>query len=383
MAGLFVMLLALRLWWGWEANRRLQAEIDRIVAAGEPIFPEDFNPKEKTPDEENAATYYNNAASAIVMTADDENLLKLIREHPDQLPAKMESLKEFFRLNEGAINEIRRAGECSTVDWGLRFASPAVAAMFPNYSAQRSVTRLMCGMAWHQHLVGDDRGAVESVHQALIHARFMTEYPTLIGQLVAIAITAFVIDVLERSIPTMMIEVAPSAQVGTPADIGQIQSVIRELLNEEPSTRNFTRSMMHERMVFVDFCKVVTKNTGSFPALTGGAWPLAPLGFFTRPLIVSDAYIGTRIHHGVLEATRSPFYSLEIEKALDRERLSAVDRLLRPASTAMLGSVEHSVALHFRVRATRRMAAIALAIRLYKLEFAKEPDQLSDLVPDL
>ena len=36
---LFVLLLALRLWWGWEAHRRLQAEIDRIIAAGEPIYP--------------------------------------------------------------------------------------------------------------------------------------------------------------------------------------------------------------------------------------------------------------------------------------------------------------------------------------------------------
>ena len=42
----FAFVFVLRLWWGHEAHRRLQAEIQRIRAAGEPIFPSDFNPTE-------------------------------------------------------------------------------------------------------------------------------------------------------------------------------------------------------------------------------------------------------------------------------------------------------------------------------------------------
>ncbi|MFH1111396.1 MAG: hypothetical protein V1790_19690 [Planctomycetota bacterium] len=73
---LVVALFALRLWWAWEANRRLQAEIDRIIAAGEPIYPEDFDPKEQIPDDKNAARFLLQAASAINLTTDQMKLLE-------------------------------------------------------------------------------------------------------------------------------------------------------------------------------------------------------------------------------------------------------------------------------------------------------------------
>src|SRR3989304_269656 len=66
---LLVVLFALRLGWGWEANRRLQAEIDKIIAAGEPIYPEDFDPKEDIPDEQNAARLLIGADEAISFTS--------------------------------------------------------------------------------------------------------------------------------------------------------------------------------------------------------------------------------------------------------------------------------------------------------------------------
>lgn len=44
---LFVALLILRLWWGHVAHNRLETEIAKYKAAGEPIEPEDFDPKNK------------------------------------------------------------------------------------------------------------------------------------------------------------------------------------------------------------------------------------------------------------------------------------------------------------------------------------------------
>ena len=51
---LIVALSCLRWWWGWEAHGRLQARIDQYLAAGEPIYPEDFD-SEPVPDDLNAA----------------------------------------------------------------------------------------------------------------------------------------------------------------------------------------------------------------------------------------------------------------------------------------------------------------------------------------
>ena len=66
---LFVALVCLRVWWGWEANKRLAATIARYQAAGEPILPSDFD-QPAIPDEDNAVYYFNRAGEAVVNPAD-------------------------------------------------------------------------------------------------------------------------------------------------------------------------------------------------------------------------------------------------------------------------------------------------------------------------
>ena len=102
---LLVALFALRLWWGWEANRRLQAEIDRIIAAGEPIYPEDFDPKEDIPDDQNAARFLTAAEQAIRLTPEQAKLIDELRgdgrftdEHEEQARAIVESNTVVFGL---------------------------------------------------------------------------------------------------------------------------------------------------------------------------------------------------------------------------------------------------------------------------------------------
>lgn len=64
---ILIGLVALRIWWGWEANRRLQAGIDGYIAAGEPVYPEDFD-QSAVPDDQNAAKMYDDAAAALLTT---------------------------------------------------------------------------------------------------------------------------------------------------------------------------------------------------------------------------------------------------------------------------------------------------------------------------
>ena len=75
---LLVLLGAMRWYWGWEADRRLQAEIDRIRAAGEPIFPEDFDPPEPVPDEDNAALALIRAANALTVPPDFQLTIRFL-----------------------------------------------------------------------------------------------------------------------------------------------------------------------------------------------------------------------------------------------------------------------------------------------------------------
>ncbi|HOO16374.1 MAG: hypothetical protein KBH81_00180 [Phycisphaerae bacterium] len=55
---MLVVLLAVRLWWGWEAQRRFDAAIAKCRAAGEPVLVDDFLIA-PLPDDENAAFFLN------------------------------------------------------------------------------------------------------------------------------------------------------------------------------------------------------------------------------------------------------------------------------------------------------------------------------------
>ena len=61
-----VLLVAVRVWWGFESGRRLRNEIARIRDAGEPLLVDDFNPASDIPDDENAAILYEQASAAFV-----------------------------------------------------------------------------------------------------------------------------------------------------------------------------------------------------------------------------------------------------------------------------------------------------------------------------
>ena len=62
--GILVLALAcLRLWWGWEAHRRLQAEIKRYRAAGQLVYAYEF-------DEELDAVLDNQNAVVLLETGD-------------------------------------------------------------------------------------------------------------------------------------------------------------------------------------------------------------------------------------------------------------------------------------------------------------------------
>ena len=64
--GVLVALVGVRVWWGFEAERRLQALIDSYHEAGEPILVEDFARSGTVPDETNAALVYQQAVAALV-----------------------------------------------------------------------------------------------------------------------------------------------------------------------------------------------------------------------------------------------------------------------------------------------------------------------------
>src|SRR5213078_4683144 len=59
---LIALLVGVRLWWGWVADRRLRAAVDDLRGRGEPVTDADFA-EPALPDEQNAAFYLQRAAA--------------------------------------------------------------------------------------------------------------------------------------------------------------------------------------------------------------------------------------------------------------------------------------------------------------------------------
>ena len=61
---------------------------------------------------------------------------------------------------------------------------------------------------------------------------------------------------------------------------------------------------------------------------------------------------------------------------------SLIDALSHPLSRIIIPSLGRAFLLHFRSLAGRKMAATALAIRLYEVDHGRRPETLTQLVPD-
>ena len=121
---LLLVLVAVRLWWGWEAHRRFQAEIDKCLAADEPMFPEDFNPIEPVPDDRNAAKFLIDAAAALTLTTDQEELIQDVLGGLVDVRERLDELERIEEANTRAFALVRSARSKPEVDWGNPIHKP-------------------------------------------------------------------------------------------------------------------------------------------------------------------------------------------------------------------------------------------------------------------
>ena len=212
---LLVGLLVLRLWWGWEAHRRLQAEIDRIVARGEPIFPEDFDPPEEIPDDQNAALALIKATTLLTTTAEQD---KIISDSYGKLatltPIEWALIADFEAKNAEALSLVRRARSMAGVDWHIRMRSPLIHltnAILTHLIAQRQLSKALCAVAAHNHLAGNDEVAIEVIRDAIHQGVTLGRYPAVMSGLVANGTQGLVVSRIEHCVHDLRVGHSPGA----------------------------------------------------------------------------------------------------------------------------------------------------------------------------
>lgn len=363
------LLVAARLIWGWDADRRMREEIAAIQAAGEPILPEDFS-IERVPDAENYAIPYQRAMTILSSTNNSPRNGDMM--WPSYLPypaAWYSDAQIAIAQNAGAFAPLREARQHQKVDWNINwpelFASGInnlVNKLMP-FNQSRVMANLVADTAEYRHLEGNDAEALELIRDILAAADALDQQPILISHLVATGIDSLAVSALQIIAPGIRLTPEQTTSGTTqphahfPARREQVQELITLLL--DPTHGDGWRKALYAERSLVP--PSILEHTEAEVIL--------------RPLYVLDARRAFRMNDHLIASGSRPSYGGSISPTHDLS-------LTNLASHNFTLGINRVLEINFRNKANRRMAAVALAARLYQSDHdGAWPPSLEALVP--
>ncbi|MBU0639817.1 MAG: hypothetical protein KKB50_13195 [Planctomycetes bacterium] len=383
-----VLVGALRWWAGRTAQRRLDAQLAAYRAAGQPVLLADFD-RPPVPDEQNAVALLNQAQAALVRAPQGCLDFADIATCPPLCAAYLEQARAIVAANQPALDLVRAARSRPQADWGLRLSTPVINVLLPMLGPQREIAKLLSTAALYEHEVGNDAAAVEALHDVLLCVDWMDELRfTILSHLVAVSISTQCVRTIEYIAPRLVMADVSDAG-GQAAPRARVEALIAALLDEDGLRNAWRWAMYSERMLQLDSVQALCNGTMGMSAIgasVGGPTPVGltrPLEFALRPFWTMDALHMARdatavANAGLAENWPAGRAQLPAEPVFD----STLERLARMLSTILQPSLTRIAVLHFRALAERRLAATALAIRLYELDHGERPATLAELVPD-
>ena len=386
---LFFLLLVVGLagWyltWTRAAAKKIAAMTDELRRAGEPVAPQDLvHPP--VPLEQDAAIDLREAVALLDQTSPAFKAANEIDTGEPLSRAQAETIAKLVEAERDVLDKIRGARGKPDADWKIPYQSPMLMTLLPHLNDQRSLANLKRYAAVHERLAGNDGAALEHLRDVIAIGRATDSNPFMIGHLVSIGINAIATHHLIGMAPDLAIETAGDGKGGG-ATPDQVRATIRELLDEARSDRALLDAVRGERVMVLDTMKLLAeRKLDARTVMGGGTGPNKGIPPIPRGLILADAGIVIGQNTAVLKALeQSPDYPAYLKNAPPPvpAALKQSPKLHFMASM-FLPAYDRFVTQHFRAKADRRLAAVALALRLYAVEHGgKYPATLDELVPD-
>jgi hypothetical protein len=165
----------------------------------------------------------------------------------------------------------------------------------------------------------------------------------------------------------------------------QVRETIAELLDEAASDAGVREAMRGERVMMLDTMKLLAERKMDAAALTGAG---PGKGGFNLPvprgIIFSDAAIVVAHETQVVAAfERSPDYAAYRQNAPGVPAALQKSPTLHFVAGMLMPSLDRFILQQYRSKADRRLAATALALRLYAVDHGgTSPLALDELVPN-
>lgn len=376
---LAIVLFAFVLWQRQSlAQRKVAAEVSRIQAAGEPVTVEDFYAWHRvpagTPDvtqtwlEVMAVTgdsFRSAEESAIddlpIVGQGEESLLRA--DLPDSnLPAAEAFLTHCTPAIEAAHAAAKLPGECR---YPIQFEK-AIEALLPHISELRRLARMLSLDVHVKIERGDAAGALESLEAAVAAGESLRHQPTLVEQLVRIAIFGIAIRDTELLLNQATLSDDQLAALSARcAMIDARPGMTTGLLGE--------RGMGYQTFHHVE---LLSDNGGLLRPSNGR---------LTRP---NDCLLYLEYMNDWIAASREPFpASLKQAHAIDDElkrrvgSATIVDKLNYTVTFLMLPATGVAFEASARLHAQRELLLVAIAAERFRQQTGTWPMQLADLTP--
>jgi hypothetical protein len=402
---LAVALSAVRVAWGREARRRLDLALAPVITPGEAVSAPGLTAM-PVPADQNGAPVYRRAIDAIGVESPSSSSLRYNDYLP--LPPRWHKLEDkSIATNGGMLAAVREARRFSRFDWGLNVPTPAFGFRPAFWHRAHHLSNVLHDAALHAHVHGDDVQALERIRDLLQLARAIDAAPTLPDAhlLSVYNISGGLLYNLQIIAPGLTLapeDAGASAESGTapavpastqpttrPATRGQVRALISELLDEREQAAGLRRAAVAERavqldmgewlarsapllrpMFQLDLVRVARGRNAVVAATAESTWPAAKAVLSSEPMLRQTAQ--TNIWTA---AAPGGFRALSRKDPVDYTRLLSTDVCNSPLLARV---IEYDL----RTRAEKRMAATALAIRLYRADHADPfPPALETLVP--
>ena len=351
---------------------RAQAEIERLRQAGEPADAAGLRKllPQIAPGEDNAAMLYQEAFDRKVEVAGYQDIAGVPRER--WTTGNWQSARHFVSSNTAYFDSLDRASRVEKCDFPTNW-DDLVNAMFPQFARMREVARALNLKAELQLAEGKLDQAAETCATEFRIARHAAQSPTIIAQLVAVAIRGIGAKELQRVLSEGTPSVATCRRLFTEVD-------------DPHRVQAWVNAMRGERVFGLDVCARVEQGRytpGMFgeDRPSGQAYAMLAYGTAGRPFLNLDKQRLLQFTTRNVEAFSLPWR--EAKAAVDaleaeEEQLPAyalLAKMLLPVFKRALWSRDKDAAYLGAAR-------IALAAKAYRGEHGKYPAALTDLEKD-
>jgi hypothetical protein len=365
-----LLLLGVRLIWGWYTTAALRNEVAKLRSRGQPIEAADFA-FVPVPDAENAAKYQFDAARAANPAANPPRATNMIYSGYPPYDAAWMTAAEGSEAAHGKLFALaREACRHTRVQWNSQpWRAPLggaaiVGVIVGQLNGIRHLANVLADGAELAHVRGNDVEAIERLRDLRHLARSLRHDDTMISQLVAIGIEAMACSATMTIAPGLRLDMTTP-----PATRAEAQALIAELLDEDDMRRGFAQSFRVERAVMHE----------ARQAEGAGTWVIRPLvnAQLVREHHNYDVYVGAASLPNKPQVMAA-LTQLTAERPEDPTR-SGVPRYSRWFGQYM--NLERYFETWYRVLAERRTVAVSLTAQLFRADHGRWPAKLEDLVP--